>query len=158
MTESNSRDERGRLIKGHTVSAGRPAGRAEGDRIRELVKPHREAIVAALVQALGDPDNRAAGVKAAEALLGYLSARPRPQAAPVRVPGMKEATTLKDKAATVTAAVAEGVIDPDSGAAVIRMLESAAKITEVTDLEARIRALEGKPPRTIDAEPEEPLV
>jgi len=143
-----ARDGKGRLQPGHKM--GRPAGTSERDKIRALAQPHREAAIKALVDVLEAGDNPQAIVKAAVEILDRLAARPKQQAERVVVPGLAEAPDLKGKAEAVTRAVARGEISAEAGRQVLGMLADAARILQVDDFDRRLRALEGKPPRTID--------
>ena len=135
MADEAKRDAAGRLQRGHAM--GRPPGKTELERIRALIAPNREAIVATLVAGalVGD-------VKAAEALLDRLAPRPRPTGERVHVPGLREATTIQGKADAILAAVAGGGISAEAGRAALAMLADYAKVRAVDDLEARLARLE----------------
>lgn len=132
------RDGKGQLVQGH--KSGRPPGQTETERVRALIKPHREGIINALLAAVKEKRD----VRAAELLLDRLVPKPRPVAERVHVPGMREASTLAGKVTAVLAAIAAGEVSADSGRAVLAALADAARIVTATELEDRIARLEGK--------------
>jgi hypothetical protein len=149
MSDLVERDAHGRFLPGN---GGRPAGRTELERIRALVQPHRDEVVATLVAAA-----KAGDVKAAELLLERLAAKPRPQAERVMVPGLREQTTLKGKADAVIAAVAQGEISAEAGSSILRMITDYARAITVDDHEARLQHLE-RGERVINPDPAGELV
>lgn len=150
MSGKPARDDQGRLLPGHHMG-GRPAGTSAIERFRRLVEPHWPAILTALITAAKSGDT-----KAAELIAQRMVPPARPQAERVVVPGLAEAPDPEAKAAAVTAAVARGEVSAEAGRALLGMLGEAVRIVEATDLERRIRALEGRQPRVID--PPEDLV
>lgn len=144
MTEEANveRDEAGKLLPGHGLkSPGRPRGKSPSEQVRDLIEPHKEAIIAKAVQlaTMGDPTS-------IKVCLERLAPAPRPEAEKVVVPGLKEAKTLQDKATAILAAVADGQISAEAGDKLLRMLDTYAKAVVVDEHERRLRALEGKPP------------
>ena len=61
---------------------------------------------------------------------------------PVSIPMLAEAASLTAKADAVITSTAEGSLAPDIAAQLINALGTAAKIEEVTELRARVEALE----------------
>jgi hypothetical protein len=139
-----ARDARGRLLPGVSGNpAGRPKGLipSEAKRIRELVEPHREKLIAQLAKiALGD--GGAESVKAAEILLGYLAARPRPTAELVYVPQLSAGATLAQKCSAVLDAVAAGEITSTAARELLAVISDVAKIVDLKEIQAKIRAVE----------------
>ena len=135
------RDEEGKLLPGHGLkSPGRPRGKSPAEQVRELIEPHKEAIIAKAVQlaTMGDPTS-------IKVCLERLAPAPRPEAEKVVVPGLKEAETLQDKATAILAAVADGQISAEAGDKLLRMLDTYAKAVVIDGHERRLRALEGNP-------------
>jgi hypothetical protein len=139
MTTENkpiaNRDERGRLLPGHSL--GRKHGSSELDKLRALIQPHREDIVAALAEAAKKGDARSA-----ELLLERLSAKPRPQPARVAIPGLREAEGLHAKMLVIIDAAGDGLIAPEEARAWLGTLADASRIIESTETEQRLRELE----------------
>jgi hypothetical protein len=138
-----------------TKSPGRPRGTSEISKVRKLIEPHREAILARLVEIAKSTDKEA--VRAAEILLDRLAVKPRPQAELVHCPGLREATTLTAKAEAVIASVAQGEISAEAGEKLLRLVGILKEVLAHDDLERRLRFLEGKAPRTIDNDTGEEL-
>ncbi len=61
---------------------------------------------------------------------------------PVEIPGLKDATTLKEKGDTIINALAEGYIGPNEAATLMQMVGAQARVIEVDDIEQRLAALE----------------
>src|SRR6266850_576272 len=98
LAEQAERDSRGRLLPGVVLNpVGRPKGPiklSEAKKLHRLIEPHREALVTHLVEVAKGDD--APAVKAAEILIGYLAARPRPTAELVHIPHLAEGATLQE--------------------------------------------------------------
>jgi hypothetical protein len=142
---TGSRDEKGHLLPGHKLG-GRPLGTSQIARLRALIEPERDAIVAKLIETAKAGDGNSA-VRAAEVLLDRLAAKPRPTAELVRIDGLAQAQTLLAKADAVILAVARGEVSADAGRAVLAMLDTYARAIKTDDLEARIKVLEGQGPQ-----------
>jgi hypothetical protein len=146
------RDAQGHVLPGSGSAFGanstRRLGTGQLAKLRALVEPERDAIVANLI-ALAKGTGKDA-VRAAEVLLDRLAARPKQQSEIVQVSGLKEAATLQGKMDAVVAAVANGEVSADAGRAVLQMLDAYARAKRTDELEARIRALEEGRGRTID--------
>jgi len=151
------RDEKGRVLPGAGGALGatstRRAGTGEASKIRALVQPKREALVARLLEIAesGAPKD---AVRACEALLCRLAAPPRPTAELVHIPGLANARTLEEKADAVVLAVARGEVTADAGRAVLQMLDTYARAIKASELEERIRRLEGRTGRVIEPDSE----
>ncbi len=135
MTEG--RDKTGKWLPG---TSGNPSGQPANVRIiRELLEPHREALVAkAVALAL------AGDVTALRTCLERLAPPPRAEAPATVVSGLAEAQTLTEKAGAVISAVGSGEISPDTGERILQALASFAKVKEADELEKRIAELEAR--------------
>jgi hypothetical protein len=133
---------------------GRKPGTSSLDKFRKAISDEDyETIVGTLVRAAkGDKALDAAQVKSAEILLNRLCAPARAAGERVVVPGMRDAETLAEKCDAVLKAIADGEISADAGRSVLSALSDAVRILQVSELEARLRKLEGKRGRTIDGE------
>lgn len=121
--------------------SGNPRGRQPGvEKVRQLLDPHREALVAKAVELALSGD-----VQALRLCLERISPPPRTETAPVRIPGMTKAATMSDKARCIVDAVGDGVLSADAGSAFLAALANAQRVIEVDELEARIAALEERP-------------
>ncbi|MGH8673112.1 MAG: hypothetical protein ACREVG_02250 [Burkholderiales bacterium] len=128
-------------------SAGSPKGGSLSEKFRATITPEDQAaIIEAVVKAAKDGDMRAA-----ETVLERVFPKPRPLAEVVRIPRMREAKTLVEKAAAVLDAVADGEITPEAGQAVLNTLARTAEVLETNELAQRLADLEsqlhGKPAR-----------
>lgn len=61
---------------------------------------------------------------------------------PIDIPGLKDATTLKEKGDAIINALAEGHIGPSEAATLMQMVGAQARVIEVDDIEQRLAALE----------------
>lgn len=139
------RAEDGKLLPGHSLkSPGRPRGPSASEQVRDLIEPHKAAIIAKAVQLakMGDPTS-------IKVCLERLAPVPRPEDEKVVVPGLKDAPTLKDKATAILAAVADGQISATAGDKLLRMLDTYGKAVVLDEHERRLRAIEGKPPQEV---------
>jgi hypothetical protein len=132
----NGRTTDGRFSTGN---AGRPAGARNRTTmaVLELLEGQAEALTQRAVElALG-------GDTTALRLCLERVAPPRKDA-PVQfaLPQMKTARDASDAAAAVLHAVSEGDLTPGEGAQVMGLVDSYRRTLEVTELEARVAALE----------------
>jgi len=129
-----ARFERGR--------SGNPGGRPKGlpDRRRELRDLIREHVPALIEQALALA--RAGDSAAIRLLLDRALPPLKATVEPVQFPA-PEAGSLADMGRAVLAAIAAGQIPPDVGRVLIEALSAQGRLVEITELEARVRALEG---------------
>jgi len=120
--------------------SGNPAGRSpRAAQLRQLLDPHKETLVARCIDmALGGD------AVAMRLCLERIAPPPKPESAPVQIPGLVAAKSMSDKARAVVDAVGAGVISPDAGAALLGAIASASKIIETDELAARIAALEAQ--------------
>lgn len=149
-----ARDERGRLLPGHSglPGGGRPRGRSQATMVRELLEPHRVELVERALELTKSTDPFAAA-NGLRICLERLAPAPRQEAEKIEVPGLAEAKTFTEKCNVVIAAVADGAISAEAGERVLRLLDVYRKAHETDILERRIAALEAEQPkgRVIDA-------
>jgi hypothetical protein len=133
----NGRDTGGRFAAGNS---GRPAG--SRNRTTVAVQELLEGQAVALSQKA--VEMALAGDTVALRLCLERLAPPRKDA-PVQfpLPRMATANDAAEAAAAVLVAVSEGNLTPTEGAQVMGLVDSYRRTLEVTDLEARIAALEG---------------
>lgn len=134
----NGRDTAGRFAAGN---AGRPSGARNRTTmaVLELLEGQAEALTQRAVElALG-------GDTTALRLCLERVAPPRKDA-PVQfaLPQMKTARDAAEAAGAVLQAVSEGDLTPAEGAQVMGLVDSFRRTLEVTELEARVAALEGR--------------
>lgn len=135
--EATKRDPGGKWLPGQS---GNPSGRKpNAERIRQLLQPHQEALVAkAVALAL------AGDTFALRTCLERLAPPPRPESAAVLVPGLAEAPTLSGKAEAILAAVGNGQLSPDIGERLLTALAAYAKAKELDELQERVTALQNE--------------
>lgn len=136
------RDERGQFLPGQAPkSPGRPRGKTESEKVREILEPHRQTVIEKTIELAkaGDP-------QAQRLFMQYLAPAPRQESERVVIPGLAEADTPKEKADCILGAVAIGAISFEAGERALRMLGIYLQAITASDHEARLRALEdGKP-------------
>lgn len=133
--KDQGRDKAGRFLPG---KSGNPKGRTpEIGKVRALLEPRREELVQKAVELALEGDSIALRM-----CLDKLAPQPKATAEPVKVPGLCEADTLTDKAATILNAIGVGVIPPDIGAVLISALGNIARIAELDELAARVTEIE----------------
>jgi len=129
------RDTHGRFTPG---ASGNPAGRVAGvERVRQLLEPHREALVAKAVRLALDGDTTALRL-----CLERLSPPPRPEGRSVVLPALETAHTLTEQAHAIMGAIAAGQVPVDVGQQLLASLAHVARATEVDELATRVSALE----------------
>ena len=133
----NGRDTAGRFAAGNT---GRPSGSRNRTTVAvlELLEGQAEALSRKAVEMA------LAGDTVALRLCLERLAPPRKDA-PVQfpLPRMSSAHDAAEAAAAVLEAVAEGDLTPTEGVQVMGLVDSYRRTLEVTELEARVAALEG---------------
>jgi hypothetical protein len=121
--------------------SGNPAGRKPSlntmREFREKLSDDMPDILETVVKMAKDGD-----MAACKLLMDRLYPAIKPQAMPISVP---IAETLDATGNNILATILNGTVSPDIGAALITALANQAKIIEISDLQKRIEALEGKP-------------
>lgn len=129
-------------------SPGRPKG-SQADKVRALIEPHRAALIDRALELTSSPEAHAA-INAIRVLLERLAPLPKHEAEKIELPALAEATTARDKAAVVVAAVAAGQITVEASEKLLRILESVHRVAKLEDLEQRLERLEGKKVDVLD--------
>lgn len=134
--ETGTRDVAGRFLKGRS---GNPAGRKPGSvdkrtRFRQAFEANADALIAVVVKNALEGDTTAQRL-CLERIVPPLKAVD----APVELPARE---SLSDQGRIVLQAVANGDLTPNEAEAVFRSLSAQARITEISEMEQRIEALE----------------
>lgn len=125
--------------------SGNPAGRSPRvERLRQLLDPYQDRLVMkAIKMAL------AGDMMAMRLVLERIAPPPKPESAPVSIPGIALAKTMADKARAIVDAVGGGAISPDAGATLLGAIANASRIVEseeharqIAELEAMVAALQ----------------
>lgn len=95
-------------------------------------------MVEALLARAKEGDTTAAGL-----LLARVCPALKPEGLPVELPGL-DTGTLSARAEAALAAAGAGVIPPDAAAQLVQSVAGLARVVEVSELVARVEALEGK--------------
>lgn len=138
MTTSE-KSKRGRWKKGES---GNPSGRKPGTgkvaRLRDIIATHVPEIISQMVDKAIDGD-----VQAARLLLERVIPPLKSMEQNVSLT-LPENATLSEQGQIIIQSVANGVLTPDQGQALLSGLGSQARLMEITELEQRITALENK--------------
>jgi len=105
--------------------------------VRQLLDPHREALVAKAVELALAGDSTALRL-----CMDRIAPPPRAETPPVVIPGLSEARDMSEKARLIVNATGEGIVSPDAAATLLGAIANAAKIIETEELAGRIAALE----------------
>lgn len=132
-----SRTEKGTFAAGQS---GNPAGRPKGalgkaTRWREALEPYGDALFKIAVERALDAD-----MTALKLCLERISPAIKPNADPIEF--CLHGETLSQKAESVLQAIADGVIDIDSGRRLIGAISDLGRIIEVDSILKRLEALE----------------
>jgi thioredoxin-like negative regulator of GroEL len=136
----HGRDPGGRFQRGRS---GNPRGRPRGSRNRAtlaldaLGEAHAEAILRRLI---GQAE--AGDVAAAESILRRCWPVPRGRRIAVRLPDVSTPEGAQRAAVALVREVAAGAITAEDASAVLALIEGAARLGALQDLEARLAALE----------------
>ena len=114
---------------------GRKPGTGEVARLRETIRARVPELIDRLIEAALDGDTQAAKLLIERVIP---AAKPAELPAPVEIDG----ETLGDQGRAILGAVAGGRLAPGQGAQLMTALGALARVVEVDELEARIRALE----------------
>lgn len=115
---------------------GRPPGLSEVGRLRASIAEHLPEIIKAQVEKAKDGDGMAARLLLERVLPAVKAAEET-----VRLE-LPEGASLTEQGEAIMRAVAEGVISPGQGAALLSGLGNVARLKEIDELAARIEALE----------------
>lgn len=137
------RDERGRLLPGHSPlpGGGRPRGVSQATLVRKLIEPHRESIVRRALELVNDKDPFAAA-QGLRICLERLAPTPRQEAEKIEVPGLAEASTFTGRCDAVIRAVAAGDVSAEAGERVLRLLDVYRRAHAADELAQRLIAIE----------------
>lgn len=128
------RDARGRFQRG---ASGNPAGRpARADELRRLLDGDAEEVAAKVLEAAKGGD-----LRAAELVLARCVPVHRPAHQPVTFALDREAP-LAEQGRAVLSAIAAGEIPPDQGKALLDAIAALTRVTELDEIERRMRAIE----------------
>ncbi len=125
--------------------SGNPRGKQRGTRNKatlaalELLEGDLKAITRVCIEKAKGGD-----LLACKLILNKLIPNRRERSVDLELPELAGAAAIPEALASILAAVAHGKITPGEGQAVAAMLESYRKSVEMTDLLARIAALEEK--------------
>jgi hypothetical protein len=127
----------GRLLPGHAVRPRRRGGPSDAELIRKKLAPHREEVLAKLIELAkaGDPRSQ-------QLFLAYLSPPAKPDAERIAIPGFMEAATLEQKASAILNAMATGAIGIEVALQVLQAVGLYARAGKADELERRLLALE----------------
>ncbi len=134
------RTQDGRFAPGYS---GNPAGMKKGTRhhvsrmLEKMMADDAEAVMRSVIQAAQNGDNTAAKI-----IIDRVAPARKDATIEFPLPKLENAKDAAMAMGEVVAAVSEGELSPDEGQAVAKLLEGYARLTELTELEARIRALE----------------
>jgi hypothetical protein len=137
---SNGRKSDGRFAQGNRLSPGRPPGaRGKAALLAEqLIDADCAGIVEQLVTAAKGGD-----VAAAKVLLDRLLPAKRDRHIEYQLSPINSAADAAAAINHILAGVGAGELTASEGDALVKMVESAAKVIEISLLEARVAALEG---------------
>ncbi len=116
--------------------SGNPAGRPKSDtaNLKPLLAKHGEIVLQKIIDAALEGD-----LTACKLILDRLYPAIKPAAQTVKIPVGR---TLKKSGENIVKETMKGNLPPDIGAQLITALTNQAKLIEITELEARIVALE----------------
>lgn len=114
---------------------GRPPGKGKFAELRTAIGEHLPLIVENLVEAARGGDVQAARILLDRALPAL---KPIEMQLPVALPG----NTLAEQGRSVLQALENGAVAPSQAVAMIGAIGQLARVVEIVELEARIRALE----------------
>lgn len=125
-----------------TGKSGNPKGRPKGiadkrTAWRQALEPRGKELMTKAVELALAGDS-----SALKLCLDRIAPSIRPQAEPIRFE--LHGDTLTEKAESVLCAVADGVLDPHTGKALIDSIGSLVKVSEVDEITRRLDQLEGK--------------
>jgi hypothetical protein len=130
MTQADERPVKG-------GKRGAPRGTGDADQIRAMLAPHREDVIARLVELakLGDP-------ACLRLYMERIAPAPRAEDEKVSIPGLASAVTLREKAECILGAASRGEISAFAADKLMALLDKYRLAVVATDHEARLAALE----------------
>ncbi len=129
------RDGKGRFQRG---TSGNPKGRPpEAERIRQLLEPRREELIAKAVDLALSGDTTALRL-----CVDRLAPALKPEGRTVTIPALEAAVTLTERANAIMQAIAAGAVPVEVGERLLAALGHVAKVVEIDELAARVAALE----------------
>ncbi len=133
---NNGRDTDGRFTAGNP---GRPRGARHKTTVmlEKMMRDDAESVMRAVIQAAQNGDTAAARI-----VVDRMAPARKDTTIEFPLPKLENAKDAAMAMGEVVAAVSEGELSPDEGQAVAKLLEGYARLTELSELEARIRALE----------------
>ena len=137
--EKTKRESSGRFKKG---TSGNPAGRKVGSvdkrtRYRRAFEDHSDALIDSVIQNALEGDTSAQKM-CLDRLVPPLKSIDRPVT-------LKASETLAEQGRSILRSVTDGELTPSAAESVFRSLTAQARITELSELEQRIEALERAP-------------
>ena len=141
----DGRDAAGRFLPGVSGNPGGPRRKSEADRrIEELARNASEDAFHVVQYLMTGSENDKTRLSAALAILERAHGKPGERLTePVE---LAPDATLADQGRAVMAAACRGDITPTQAGALLSCLGNLARLVELTDLEARIAALEAQKP------------
>ena len=139
MKDQPSRDERGRVLPGHSLNTqGKPKGAiGQAGKLRQALSNDLPAILDALVAKAKEGDTQACRI-----ILDRVLPPLRAEASAINLPDIMAAQGLVAKAQVVIDATAKGEITTDAASDLLASLNGFAKLKEIDELEKRLTALE----------------
>lgn len=129
----STRDTNGRFIKGQS---GNPSGRPKkADELRQLLEGDATAVAEKVLKTAAAGD-----MTAARLVLERIVPAIKPTSEPVTFD--LHGDSLTEQAQSVLAAVADGVLPPDQGKALIDAIGSLVKVIDTDEVTRRLAALE----------------
>lgn len=117
-------------------SAGRPAGKPPGAKLRRAIEAQSDGILKSVIDAAIAED-----MTACKMLLDRITPALKPIAQPICLPVND---TLAGQGSEIIKATMTGAIPPDVGSMLITALANQSKIIELEEITQRIEALEAK--------------
>ncbi|GHE19998.1 DUF5681 domain-containing protein [Halomonas urumqiensis] len=128
------RDSKGRFTKG---ASGNPSGRPrKADELRQLLEGDAEEVARKVLEVA-----RGGDMNACRLVLERLVPAVRPAHACVTFE-LDEEKPLADQGRQILAAVATGALPPDQGKALLDALAALARVTEIDEIDRRLKAIE----------------
>lgn len=132
----------GKFLPGGPGGPGRPRGMSHSEKVRALLEPERENLLNRVMGLTKSEDPHAA-ISAIRVCLERLAPAPKQEPERVEIPDLANARTVSAKAEAILRAVADGIVSPESGERILRMLDVVSRVVALDELERRVRALEG---------------